>query len=111
MKENGIVFKEIDTEEENIEIEMEEDEDEDIENETDLEEESLGDEMEDNEDSFSEEDFEAEDPNSLGCVRVINDVDFDFESSDNLIESGGTLYALIMTPTRELAVQVIYIYF
>ena len=65
---------------------------------------------------ISEEDMENLDATS-GCVRVVNDVEFDFdidmEMPSSLIESknkrkikNGPLRALVLTPTRELAIQV-----
>ncbi|XP_078090408.1 ATP-dependent RNA helicase DDX24 isoform X2 [Mustelus asterias] len=54
-----------------------------------------------------EEDEEANEENpashKLGCVKVINDVNFDFEVGDNV---ENPLLGLVLTPTRELAVQV-----
>ena len=73
----------------------------------------------------SEDEEDMEDPEATsGCVRVVNDVEFDFEvdieempnSPDELMATTsnkkkrkilkGPLRALILTPTRELAIQV-----
>ncbi|XP_042206920.1 ATP-dependent RNA helicase DDX24-like isoform X2 [Homarus americanus] len=77
--------------------------------------EELNDENSDNEELNDENsdyvaEDESEDPiQSLGCVKVIDDADFDFlekEDTKNTKKSQGKLRALIITPTRELAVQV-----
>ncbi|KAG7175795.1 ATP-dependent RNA helicase DDX24-like [Homarus americanus] len=76
--------------------------------------EELNDENSDNEELNDENsdyvaEDESEDPiQSLGCVKVIDDADFDFlekEDTKNTKKSQGKLRALIITPTRELAVQ------
>lgn len=62
----------------------------------------------------SEEEEDLDDPEAEnGCVRVVNDVDFDFEvdidqeiNVENPFKSKGKLRALVLTPTRELAIQV-----
>ena len=72
----------------------------------------------------SEEEEDMEDPEATtGCVRVVNDVEFDFEVDIEEMPNGldeqmatsskkkrkimkGPLRALILTPTRELAIQV-----
>ena len=62
--------------------------------------------------------MDMEDPNAeSGCVRVVNNVEFDFEvdfkdaeENKTALKKGerrnGRLRALILTPTRELAIQV-----
>uniref|UniRef100_A0A3Q2DVJ5 ATP-dependent RNA helicase n=1 Tax=Cyprinodon variegatus TaxID=28743 RepID=A0A3Q2DVJ5_CYPVA len=52
-----------------------------------------------------EEEEEAEDDEQLGCVRVIDDAEFDFKEKTNDGQNR-PLLGLILTPTRELAVQV-----
>lgn len=42
------------------------------------------------------------DENGIGCVRVIDNIDFGATHP----KSGKPLYALILTPTRELAIQI-----
>ena len=75
---------------------------------------------EEDDDDFSEEEEDMEDPDAAsGCVRVVNDVEFDFEvdieeeCSANSIPKKqkrkmirAPLRALVLTPTRELAIQV-----
>ncbi|XP_072895275.1 ATP-dependent RNA helicase DDX24 [Hemitrygon akajei] len=51
-----------------------------------------------------EESGDEEDSN-LGCIKVINDVNFDFENAE-ASNVKNPLLGLILTPTRELAVQV-----
>ncbi|XP_017877753.1 ATP-dependent RNA helicase DDX24 [Ceratina calcarata] len=60
--------------------------------------------VEQDEDSSLESDYEEEDvnENSVGCVRVINNVEL--EKPRNYASK--PLYALILTPTRELAIQI-----
>ncbi|XP_038123313.1 ATP-dependent RNA helicase DDX24 [Cyprinodon tularosa] len=52
-----------------------------------------------------EEEEKAEDDEQLGCVRVIDDAEFDFKEKTNDGQNR-PLLGLILTPTRELAVQV-----
>ena len=64
------------------------------------------------------EDMSEDDEEKTGCVKVVNDVKFDFEidiadASDPLIVTNDkkllkpkTLKALVLTPTRELAIQI-----
>lgn len=50
---------------------------------------------------------EEEDNGKLGCVRVIDDAEFDFErTEEEQRPAGSPLLGLVLTPTRELAVQV-----
>lgn len=50
---------------------------------------------------------EEEDGGKLGCVQVIDDVEFDFEQTEEQQRpTGSPLLGLVLTPTRELAVQV-----
>lgn len=50
---------------------------------------------------------EEEDSGNLGCVRVIDDAEFDFEQTEEQQRpTGCPLLGLVLTPTRELAVQV-----
>ncbi|XP_076761647.1 ATP-dependent RNA helicase DDX24 [Xylocopa sonorina] len=53
-------------------------------------------------DSDYEEDTENINENNIGCVRVINNIDID--KAQNYLNK--PLYALILTPTRELAIQI-----
>lgn len=55
--------------------------------------------------SFTEENSDVE-GDLRSCVKVIDNVKFDFEESNSKSHSGNKLRALIITPTRELAVQV-----
>lgn len=48
-----------------------------------------------------EEDVESLNENNIGCVRIINNVKMN--ETQNYIKP---LYALILTPTRELAIQI-----
>lgn len=67
------------------------------EDEVEVEAEAAGDETGDEED----------DGGKLGCVQVIDDVEFDFEQTEEQQRPGGSpLLGLVLTPTRELAVQV-----
>ncbi|XP_076230971.1 ATP-dependent RNA helicase DDX24 [Calliopsis andreniformis] len=50
----------------------------------------------------SDEDIYSNNENSIGCVRAINNIQID--KSQNYVQK--PLYALILTPTRELAVQI-----
>lgn len=62
------------------------------------------DEMEAEED---DNEGEEEDGGKLGCVRVIDDAEFDFEhTEEEQRPAGSPLLGLVLTPTRELAVQV-----
>ncbi|XP_034783835.1 ATP-dependent RNA helicase DDX24-like [Acipenser ruthenus] len=67
------------------------------------------------EDVQGEEDSEVdEDSQQTGCVKVIENVEFDFETTETTDKSAKTkdlfeknpLLGLVLTPTRELAVQV-----
>ena len=66
------------------------------------------------EDSGSDSEVDMEDPEAeSGCVRVVNNVDFDFDvdieesqNQKNFKVRKGNLRALVLTPTRELAMQV-----
>ncbi|CAL7938624.1 unnamed protein product [Xylocopa violacea] len=49
-----------------------------------------------------EEDTESINVNNMGCVRVINNINID--KAQNYLKK--PLYALILTPTRELAIQI-----
>lgn len=51
-----------------------------------------------------EEDIDSVNENSIGCVRVINNIKFNETNTENYMEK--PLYALILTPTRELAIQI-----
>ncbi|XP_075874234.1 ATP-dependent RNA helicase DDX24 [Nelusetta ayraudi] len=52
-------------------------------------------------------DDEEEGSEKLGCVQVIDDAEFDFEqTAEQQRPSGSPLLGLVLTPTRELAVQV-----
>lgn len=52
-------------------------------------------------------DDEEEGGEKLGCVQVIDDAEFDFEqTTEQQRPSGSPLLGLVLTPTRELAVQV-----
>lgn len=51
-----------------------------------------------------EEDIDTVNENNIGCVRVINNIKFNETNTENYIEK--PLYALILTPTRELAIQI-----
>ena len=61
--------------------------------------------------SDSEEDFSDQEVEQ-GCVKVVNDVVFDFDAAEPVFvappasETRGQLMALVLTPTRELAIQV-----
>ena len=69
-------------------------------------------------DKGEDDEVDMEDPDAeSGCVRVVNNVEFDFEvdfkddvEDNTLLKKGGRRYgrlrALILTPTRELAIQV-----
>ena len=69
-------------------------------------------------DEGEDDEVDMEDPNAeSGCVRVVNNVEFDFEvdfkdaeENKTALKKGerrnGLLRALILTPTRELAIQV-----
>lgn len=54
-------------------------------------------------DSSTEEELICEDENQLGCVKVIDKVNLE---SSCMKATQQKLYALILTPTRELAIQV-----
>lgn len=71
----------------------------------DLEESTLEEEEEVDDDTGDEEE---EDGGKLGCVQVIDDAEFDFEQTaeQQRRPSGSPLLGLVLTPTRELAVQV-----
>ncbi|XP_028677272.1 ATP-dependent RNA helicase DDX24 [Erpetoichthys calabaricus] len=45
-------------------------------------------------------------PDQLGCVKVVDNVVFDFEGKETTPKSKKPLLGLVLTPTRELAVQV-----
>lgn len=51
-----------------------------------------------------EEDIDSVNENNIGCVRVINNIKFNETNTENYMEK--PLYALILTPTRELAIQI-----
>lgn len=51
-----------------------------------------------------EEDIDIVNENNIGCVRVINNIKFNETNTENYMEK--PLYALILTPTRELAIQI-----
>lgn len=51
-----------------------------------------------------EEDIDTINENNIGCVRVINNIKFNETNTENYMEK--PLYALILTPTRELAIQI-----
>lgn len=52
-------------------------------------------------------DDEEEGGEKLGCVQVIDDAEFDFgQTTEQQRPSGSPLLGLVLTPTRELAVQV-----
>lgn len=51
-----------------------------------------------------EEDIDTVNENNIGCVRVINNIKFNETNTENYMEK--PLYALILTPTRELAIQI-----
>ncbi|XP_053618288.1 ATP-dependent RNA helicase DDX24 [Plodia interpunctella] len=57
---------------------------------------------EDSEGSQNEEDID-EDEQGIGCVKVIDDIDI---PGQVVTKTGKPLYALILTPTRELAIQI-----
>lgn len=60
---------------------------------------------EENDNSSSESDYEEDDDineNNIGCVRVINNIEMNKPQS--CVQK--PLYALILTPTRELAIQI-----
>lgn len=68
--------------------------------------------------SEDEKNSDQDNEQSLGCVKVMNNIDFDFleEAKDNKKNERcqKKLRALIITPTRELAIQVIdfrYLFF
>lgn len=63
-----------------------------------LEEDEMDAEADDSED-------EEEDNQRLGCVQVIDNAEFDFDEAEQT-PSGSPLLGLVLTPTRELAVQV-----
>ncbi|KAM6961261.1 ATP-dependent RNA helicase DDX24 [Aplochiton taeniatus] len=83
------------------------DDDDDLHNVEELSEEEInGDDDNDDDDNNSE----SEDK-KFGCVKVIEDVEFDFDTSSNAGENltaseKQPLLGLVLTPTRELAVQV-----
>lgn len=54
-----------------------------------------------NEDSASESDLENEEIDNIGCVRVVN-----LGKNQSNAAPVQKLWALILTPTRELAVQI-----
>ena len=63
--------------------------------------------MEDVEGDLTED--ENDDGTKMGCVKVIDNVEFDFEDTAEDIPSGlrfQPLLGLVIAPTRELAVQV-----
>ena len=62
-------------------------------------------------DMGEDDEVDMEDPDAnTGCVRVVNNVEFDFdvdfEEDLKVSQNRGKLRALILTPTRELAIQV-----
>ena len=62
-------------------------------------------------DMGEDDEVDMEDPDAnTGCVRVVNNVEFDFdvdfEEDLKVSQTRGKLRALILTPTRELAIQV-----
>ncbi|XP_072348685.1 ATP-dependent RNA helicase DDX24 isoform X1 [Scyliorhinus torazame] len=69
--------------------------------------EAVSDEILENTNDLLEEDEETNEENlvsqSIGCVKVINNVNFDFGAASNV---ENPLLGLVLTPTRELAVQV-----
>lgn len=64
-----------------------------------LEEDEMDAEADDSED-------EEEDNQRLGCVQVIDNAEFDFDETAEAEQTGSPLLGLVLTPTRELAVQV-----
>lgn len=65
-----------------------------------------------NKEDKEEELIDEDDDEKIGCVSVVDDIELDFdivEDKEDKIEDkkqGGQLQALILTPTRELAIQV-----
>ncbi|XP_068582473.1 ATP-dependent RNA helicase DDX24 [Cebidichthys violaceus] len=96
-------------EEEEDNVDAEEEDEEDAEGE-EVAEQDRGDTDEDDDDGEEKDDDER-----LGCVQVIENVEFDFEPAAGAAEEeeaagggggGQPLLGLVLTPTRELAVQV-----
>ncbi|KAJ0171320.1 hypothetical protein K1T71_012870 [Dendrolimus kikuchii] len=62
-----------------------------------------GDEEEEIEDEEGSEEDVDKNEQGIGCVRVVDNIELPVPSS---IKTGKPLYALILTPTRELAIQI-----
>ncbi|KAM3871370.1 ATP-dependent RNA helicase DDX24 [Diretmus argenteus] len=65
----------------------------------------------DDEDVSEDDDLveESDEDESLRCVKVIENIEFDFDTTTKAVENGSQsqpLLGLVLTPTRELAVQV-----
>ena len=89
------------TEEDNMEAVEEEDEGVSDQDQGD------SDDGEEDEDEESGEDEDEDEDQTLGCVKVIEDAEFDLDAEEK--PAGGRnqpLLGLVLTPTRELAVQV-----
>ncbi|XP_017778177.1 PREDICTED: ATP-dependent RNA helicase DDX24 [Nicrophorus vespilloides] len=96
--------EECEVESANEECEAESEDNEDYEAESDDNEESEADENESEEEEVENEDSE-ETTNGIGCVKVIDDIDIPGIQLPKK-KRKNPLYALILTPTRELAVQI-----
>ena len=95
--ETGDDARSVTEEEPNMEAMEDDDDDDDL----------AGQDLEDVEGDFTED--ENDDGTKMGCVKVIDNVEFDFEDTAEDIPSGRPfhpLLGLVIAPTRELAVQV-----
>lgn len=71
------------------------------------EQEAAAEEAEDVEEDEAEDGCEEEEDSTVGCVKVVRDVDVNFNSSPpENAAAKRPLLGLVVTPTRELAVQV-----
>ncbi|XP_040572859.1 ATP-dependent RNA helicase DDX24 [Lepeophtheirus salmonis] len=95
-----------DEEESDCDMETDQPNDDNQENDLSSEEEPLDLEKEEDNESGSEDEMENA---GMGCVKVIDNIDFgDIENGfvPKYKSKSGKLYAVILTPTRELAVQI-----
>ena len=91
----------------------EQDENEDEDEVQEMDDVEMADEDDDEEDNLEQDDEELSGEEGLGCVRVVDNCDFDFDIlpkvetiQSSIPPSDKKLRALILTPTRELAVQI-----
>ncbi|XP_018414896.1 PREDICTED: ATP-dependent RNA helicase DDX24 [Nanorana parkeri] len=98
------------TKEETAESEEQEMEASDPEDSKSLDNQEDDDEADDEDDEADGEDDEADESSALGCVKIIEDVDINFNPTASISSpqpcQKRPLLGLVVTPTRELAVQV-----